>query len=133
MKLILLSGKQNSGKTKTLNMLYNEIINLGGIIIDKKEILRSKDDFKCTFSYNNIKIAIFTMGDVLKECIKAIIEYSNQDILVLAYSNIFTKINLDEMARRFDYHFVIKKTVSEKKDHFITNKNDCRKILSELN
>jgi len=133
MKIILLSGKPRKGKTTTLNMVYDFIMQNGGKIINKKEKLLPKNDFKCVILYNNMKIAIFSMGDILKECIKAIIEYSNQDVLVLAYSDVFTKLNLEKITENFSYHCVIKKTEGKGNEYSIANEKDCKRIISELN
>ena len=132
MRIILLSGKPKTGKTTTLNIVYDFIKQDGGKIINEKERLRSINDFKCVFLYNKKKVAIFNMGDFLKECIKALIEYSNQDVLVLAYSDIFIKLNLKEITKKFSYHCVIEKTVAEKNEHSIANDKDCKRIISEL-
>jgi predicted GTPase len=53
MKIILLSGKQNTGKSRTLNILFNKITNSGkdNIVAPRERIGRS--DFECVVKYNN--------------------------------------------------------------------------------
>jgi tRNA uridine 5-carbamoylmethylation protein Kti12 len=126
MKIILLSGKPRTGKSTTFNLLFNELTQNGAknIISDKKELGNSiNKDFKCVVSYKGKEIAIFSMGDIYSAFIKAIIEYSNRDVLVLAYSEKFAK-ELGEFIRGFSYHCVIRKTSS--------NENDCKSIIAEL-
>jgi tRNA uridine 5-carbamoylmethylation protein Kti12 len=136
MKVILLSGKIDTGKTTTLNLLYDEITDKGkkrGIIIKDKEKLLNKDDFKCVLAYKNKKVAIYTLGDFLRTCTDAIIEYANLDILILAYSDKFER-KMDDFVRKFDYHCVIDKhTSKDKRLHDKLNKKDCERIIEELN
>jgi len=129
MKIILLSGKPNTGKTTTLNLLYDKITQNGTKnIIAKKEEFKypAIKDFECIVSYNSKKTAIFSMGDVYGTFIEVIIKYANCDILVLAYSERFVK-KLDEVIKKYDYHCVIRKT-SSKKDEDV-----CEEIIAELN
>jgi len=125
MKIILLSGEPNKGKTSTLNLLYDKITQNGmeNIIVKRKQLGNQKNDFECVLTYKNKEIAIFSMGDYLNACIDAIIKYSNRDVLVLAYSEIFNK-KLDKIIGDFSYHCVIRKT---EPDEII-----CNKIISEL-
>ena len=123
MKIILLSGKTGSGKSITLDMLYKRIVKNNIIIIERTNLL-TKNDFECVILYNNKTVAIYSMGDYLKFCTNAIIKYSNQDILIMAYSEKFDA-ELDKVIEGFDYHCVIRKTKS--------NEDDIDKIISELN
>ena len=86
MKLILLQGLQNCGKTTALNQLRNWLISdLSGIELHFEEI-NKKGDFQSVIKCNNKQIAMFSMGDLKGECIKAIFKYLGVDILVLAES-----------------------------------------------
>ena len=57
-KIIALSGKAESGKTTTLNIL----INLLSIVSDSFEISREYDSM-ATFSFNDTRISVCTPGD----------------------------------------------------------------------
>jgi len=126
MKIILLSGEPNTGKTTTLNLLYDKITQNGvKNIIDEKEVLGNpvQNDFQCVLSFNNKKIAIYSMGDYYGAFIEPLIKYANCDVLVLAYNERFAK-KLDEIIEKCDYHCVIRKSSS--------NEDDREKIISEL-
>ena len=125
MKIILLTGKRNCGKTTTLDLLYKRITQNGtkNIIEKRKEFGYQEKDFKCVVSYADKEVAIYSMGDYINACVDAIIEYANRDILILAYSNIFQR-HLDKVIGKFNYHCVI-----EKKD---TDDNVCKRIMEEL-
>jgi tRNA uridine 5-carbamoylmethylation protein Kti12 len=126
MKIILLSGKPNTGKSTTLNLLYDKLTKNGVTnIITNKSILGNpvQKDFECVVTYNNKNIAIFSMGDYYGPFIDAIIKYSNCYALILAYNETFAK-KLDKIIGSYSHHCVIKKSSS--------NVNDCEKIIAEL-
>jgi tRNA uridine 5-carbamoylmethylation protein Kti12 len=126
MKIILLSGNPNSGKSTTLNLVFDTITANGtkNIIAGKTVIGNpNQKDFKCVVQYNNKEVGIFTMGDYYIEIIKAIIAYANMDVLILAYSAKF-KANLDTYIKSCACHCVIKKTTS--------NNADCNAILAQI-
>ena len=87
MKVIFLKGKHNCGKTTTLNMLYDALKEKAEVVEPRKE-LPGKGDFECVLKYNNIKIAIFSLGDYGFAPGAAIGYYTRAkcDILVVAYS-----------------------------------------------
>jgi broad-specificity NMP kinase len=122
----MLTGAPNTGKTTTLNRLYDTITDNGS-----KNVLACKsglgnpasNDFKYEVSYKGKRVAIYTMGDYYKAFIEAIIEFANCDVLVLAYNNNFAA-NLDKFIGRFQHHRVIQKTDSDE--------NDLAAILSEI-
>ena len=117
MKLILLVGKPQTGKTTVLNLLYNELAtNPDDIVAEKTQVGGRKDDFecvlKCTVSTRMLTVGIFTMGDYLRECIRAAHKYSQVvDVLVLAYSDKF-KSGYGKIAGPYPRHFVVNKTVN---------------------
>jgi hypothetical protein len=124
MKLILLSGKPQTQKTTTLNLLYDEIIKNGGnVLVPKKQVGGNKNDFTCVLKYKSKKIVIYTMGDYLWGCVETIIEYSNVDILIMAYSDKFS-YNLSSIVSKYNHHSIVHKT------NF--NIKDCGKIMNIL-
>ncbi|MDD2524072.1 MAG: zeta toxin family protein [Endomicrobiaceae bacterium] len=132
MQIILLSGKPHTGKTSTLNIVFDQLKpNTPKISLDG-------DDFKCVFQHTNKKgitknIAIYSIGDFIRNCIEAIIEYSglNVDILILAYSDKRKKLNLHHMINKFQQHTVVTKTVNTQ-DNSIANKQDATRIINLL-
>lgn len=85
----MLSGQSNSGKTTTLNLVYDQLLTVGATIVNPKSQLGGDpDDFECVLSYKAKKVAIFTMGDYSIEVIHAMSYYEGMgcDTLVIANS-----------------------------------------------
>lgn len=124
MKIILLVGKPNTGKTTTFNLLYDEMVGQNANILKKKSKLGGSDaDFECTLIYRNKEVALFSMGDYLNQCTEAIIKYSNKDVLILAYSDKFST-NLKNIIKRYSHHSIVRKTSN--------NANDVATIISKI-
>lgn len=90
MKVILLSGAPSSGKTTTLNKVYDELIELGAVPLrPKKQLGGNPNDFECVLTYMAKQIAIFTMGDFAIEVIHAMSFYEGMgcDVLIVANSD----------------------------------------------
>ncbi len=103
MKLILLSGPSKCGKTTTFNKLQEKLISeLGGTKLHYEQINNSKD-FQSVIKINDKQIAVFSMGDLKNECIKAILKYLGVDILILAYNNHFAVGLFEEVPLKLVY------------------------------
>ena len=90
MKIIMLKGKDNSGKTTTLNLVYDELVNNKNAKVCSYVKLGWKgDDFACTLAYKNLKVAIFSMGDYVEDIKRAIEHYrhTSADVLIIANRN----------------------------------------------
>lgn len=116
MKIILLSGKPNTGKTTTINLTYENLIRLGASIIKEKAPLgKNPMDFESVLSYRGKSIAFYSMGDFYRKCRGAINEYAKCDYLILAYSDKF-KWNLKDAIAKVPQNCVIAKTSNNTKD-----------------
>jgi len=95
MKIIALKGPGSSGKSTTLNLVYDELISLGAKVLIPKSALGNpkQRDFECILEYASKKIAFYTMGDFSSKTIEAIDKYSNSlcDVLILATNDKFVK------------------------------------------
>lgn len=90
MKVIMLMGTPESGKTTTLNMVYDELAKSGATVISNKSQLgKDPQDFKCILQYQGKRVGIFTMGDYYEEIIYALgyFEGMGCDVLIIANSN----------------------------------------------
>jgi tRNA uridine 5-carbamoylmethylation protein Kti12 len=136
MRIILLSGKQNTGKTCTLEMLAEKLEKEKGATLipeaDAPEDIYAAD---YVFEYKSKKIAIKFDGDVYHWCIGVIVRYAVYDVLVLAYSDKFSW-SLAKLVE--DYapqcgHKVIRKEASDKKEAWERdNANVCNAIFDLL-
>lgn len=124
MKIILLYGLPNTGKTTTFNLLNDKLIELGAQKIDEKSPLgKNPKDFKTILKYQEKTIALFSMGDYYWQCRKAINDYAKCDYLILAYSDKF-KWNLKDAIARDSNNCVIAKTSN--------NIEDTKAIISAI-
>lgn len=95
MEVIMLKGPKNCGKTTTLNLVYDDLVNNhhAKIHTAKKQLGEDPNDFEAVLIYQKKKIAIFTMGDLAYEVIGAMgkYDYLAVDILVIACNDGFIK------------------------------------------
>jgi hypothetical protein len=131
MKVIMLLGDTNKGKTTTLNMLYDsEYLAEKNIIEPKKQIRPRPDDFECIIEYKKKHIAFYTMGDILKWLTDAYARYNTKcNYLICACNTRFKNTN---KKIRYYPHIIIDKTVAESPDLNIANNADIEKIISEI-
>lgn len=90
MKIIMLKGPDNSGKTTTLNLVYNELVNnRKAKVCSYVKVGWKGDDFACTLDYKNSKVAIYSMGDYSIDIKRAIEYYTHKsaDVLIIANRN----------------------------------------------
>lgn len=88
MKVVFLHGEHNSGKTTTINRLYERLLSEGAKEIEPKKNLPGRDDFECVVELNNRTIALFSLGDYMYAIGAAVGYYTraNCDVLVVANS-----------------------------------------------
>ena len=83
MKIIVLQGCKDTGKTTTLN----DVCSLLDNTFTPKIKVGRKKDFERIINYKNKKIAIYSMGDYLNYCVEYIaksIAAGNIDVLIFA-------------------------------------------------
>jgi len=115
MKIIMLAGESNSGKTQTLNGVYDCLVQSSEIVQKKTQLGGNENDFECVLKYQNMYIAIYTMGDYLNTCYEAIIKYADKDILLMAYNTQFAA-GLDKTVKKNKNHIVVNKTKNNHND-----------------
>lgn len=137
MKIIALNGADSCGKSTTLNLVYDELINnLGASVMVPKTVLGNPihKDFECTIIYKSMKIVFFTMGDASRESSEAIKKYQslNVDILIIAINNKF--VNPLKLIMNF-LHIIVPKTIAIPKNSTnidLANIGDCNIIISHI-
>lgn len=109
MKVVVLRGGSNSGKTTSLNMLYAELLNRGATPQTPQHALPGKNDFECIVEYKGKRVAISTIGDYIFALGLAMGYYSalEVDTLVIADSNKKYVKNPLFKSRQFDSNHII--------------------------
>ncbi|WP_278379559.1 hypothetical protein [Chryseobacterium arthrosphaerae] len=138
MKIIALKGKNKSGKTTTLNLVYDFLINIQGNKSTPKKILGNVEqkDFECIVTMiNQTTVGFYTMGDYSGMTLQAInaFQIHKVDILILATNSKFKKptIRINQFP---DSHIIIKSVAKLKSvsNSNTENQKDCDHILSLL-
>ena len=131
MKIFMLSGPGSSGKTTSLNMLYERILQLGGKSKNKQRLGGDEKDFSDIVIYNNLKIAFFTMGDYSMQLVDAMQNYADQsiDVLICACNDKFVKPYKE--IQRYPNSRVIQKSIAKtKEDEIIQNNKDLETLMN---
>lgn len=136
MRIIALKGEDDCGKSTTLNLVYDSLMNITGTTSTNKIIIGEPihRDFECTVTMTNQRtIGFYTMGDFARDTIKAIntFEARNVDILVLATNSKFTQPTI--RINKFPNSHIIMKSIPSVKSPTNTdaeNQKDCNHILS---
>lgn len=91
MKVVIIRGEQNVGKTTAMNLIYGRLISLGAKDFEPRvKVGGNPFDFKCVLNYTNprnkhIAIAFYSMGDYPYHIKNALKDYSERcDYLVIA-------------------------------------------------
>ena len=87
MKLIVLRGGPNEGKTTTLRLVYDILLFQGARIVVPRAPGRNTYDFKTVLEYEEKRIAIYSAGDLLYDVEEKIDEFDgkqNIDVLIIA-------------------------------------------------
>lgn len=131
MKIILLRGDGNRGKTTTFNMLYDVLAQKYSQSPAKPQLGGDPKDFECVFKVNGgKKIVLYSMGDIKYCCDEATEKYKSADVLVMAYNTRFKNFCMNG---NYSEMHIIAKTVAESNaeaDKNSANSSDCDKIIS---
>jgi hypothetical protein len=135
MKIIVITGAPNKGKTSVLHLVYEKLILAGNGLGTKIERLGADNqrDFFDIVVYKGKEIAIYTMGDYPKCVPEAIKKAKNAqcDMLICACNDAFTKVLVgndainDAIIEKFE-----KTLASSLFSVFEANLYDCYRILA---
>lgn len=131
MKVVILHGKHNSGKTTTFNHLYDRLLEDGATEIEPKKELPGKDDFECILKYKGKKIALFSLGDYMFAVGYAVGYYTRAecDVLVVAHS-MKTTIHENDLFQKRKYTYAI---INKELNGVCINEDEAiKKIIAEI-
>lgn len=138
MKIIALKGKDRCGKSTTLNMVYNCLMNNKGTTSTHKTILGNvvHKDFECIVTMiNQTTVGFHTMGDYSRLTLQAINAFLilKVDILILATNSKFKNPTI-RISQFPNSHIIAKSVASTKSvsNNNTENQKDCHHILSLL-
>jgi hypothetical protein len=132
----MLTGPASSGKTTTLNKVYDTLTASCGAVAGPKVSVQNtaknaaKNDIDVVLWYKHKYIAVYSHGDVQQDCVEAIVKHSDKDILILAYRDAFAHLpgNIDKYPHT---HTILEKTVAAPPlTEAAANTQDCNSIIA---
>ena len=126
----MLSGSKSCGKSSTLNVIHQLLLANDGVSTNKQPLGSNKKDFSDIVSYQNQKIAFFTMGDYSMHIISAMTNYGNRgiDVLICACNNKFVKPYKE--IEKYPHHLLTKTLASAAISQQAANTADADKIFT---
>lgn len=129
MKIIVVKGNQNTGKTTSIRLAYDIALYLGAAIITPRNIEdKPHNDFETVIFYNGKRIGFHSGGDLLKSFEEVIDDYKEKkcDTLVMASRN-FGQTKLDSIFSGHDVEYLYKTKADD-----IENINIARNIVANM-
>ena len=131
MRVIILHGAHNSGKTTTFNLLYDELLKKGAKPLTIRHELPARDDFECILEYKEKRVALFSLGDYMFAIGSAVGYYTKEecDILVVAHSLKNTiHENVLFKARKYPFEIIYKELDGKR----ISDEDAVEKIIEKI-
>lgn len=125
----------NTGKTSTLNLVYNMLVpNGGGTSTDRQPLGGDPNDFSDIVVRGNQRIAFYTMGDYSTHLANAIFRYDRQNcnVLICALSTNTDKIRANNALNQFNTRRINKTIASDRNNPTTENEADAQTIFSLL-
>ncbi len=120
MKIIVVKGNPNSGKTTSIRLVYDMLLYFGAEIEKPRSSGKTYTDFDTELLYKEKRIAISSAGDVLKNIHKTINRHKGCDILVTASRN-FKQSSLDSIFAQYDVKYIKKEKRGDEENIFTAN------------
>lgn len=137
MKIIMLYGPSSSGKTTTINMVYDAIISQSFVVHPKRQLGGNSADFEAVLDYTKEdttkRVAFFSMGDFAYEVVHAMSFYEGMgcEVLVCTCNDRFI-VPTNRLKNRYDNVYPpIPKTVN-RSDHKKANEQDANTIVQMI-
>lgn len=115
MKIIVIKGNPNSGKTTSIRLVYDILLYLGAEIDIARKYGKTHIDFDTELLYNGKRIAISSAGDLLKNIHKTVSDHDSCDILITASRN-FRWSSLDRIFSDYDVVYIKKEKRGDKEN-----------------
>lgn len=104
MRIIVVKGAPNTGKTTAIRLAYDIALYLGAaVIVSRNAKSKPHADFDTVLLYQGRRIGFHTAGDLRRTLTDIVSKHSNCDTLVMASRN-FDKTKLDSI---FSGHNVV--------------------------
>ena len=115
MKIIVVKGNPNSGKTTSIRLLYDLLLYKGAKIDKPRNSGKIYADFDTELLYNEKRVAINSAGDLLKNIHKTVSDHDGCDILITASRN-FRRSSLDRIFSGYDVVYIKKEKRGDKEN-----------------
>lgn len=115
MKIIVIKGNPNSGKTTSIRLVYDLLLYKGAKIDKPRNSGKTYADFDTELLYNGKRIAISSAGDLLKNIHKTVSDHDGCDILITASRN-FRRSSLDRIFSDYDVVYIKKEKRGDKEN-----------------
>ena len=133
MRIIVLQGMPNTGKTITLNIVYNLLLQSGGVSSNNQAIGNPlQNDFSDIVLRGNQRIAFYTMGDYSTYLANAIYNYERQncDLMICALSTDTPKVRANNALNQFNATRINKAIASHSSIELAINTADAQIIFN---
>jgi len=133
MRVIVLQGLPNTGKTRTLNLVYDMLVPNGvGVSTNRQPLGGDPRDFSDIVISGTQRIAFFTMGDYSTYLAKVIFDYDRQncDVLVCALSTNTGKVRANNALNQFNATRINKTVASNTNTETAVNTADAQIIFN---
>lgn len=132
MKLIVIDGKGNCGKTTTINYVYKKLIekeaeSFNGY--EKEKVGEGENDFKHVLYYQNMSIAFFSPGDSIEQIQEAVEFGKKFDILICA-CNSYKKREADKFLSHYNAKYFHKRWIYKNKTK--NYEEELEKLLAQI-
>jgi len=135
MRIIVLQGMPSTGKTRTLNLVSDLLLQSAGLSTNRQVIGNPvQNDFSDIIQWNNLRIAFFTMGDYSTYLANAIHDYNNQncDVMVCALSTNTAKVRANNALINFNATRINKTIAPNQNAEIAINTADAQTIFNLL-
>lgn len=138
MRIIVLQGMPNTGKTSTLWLVRDLLLNNSGSSIPNEFSIFGnnptpyKDDFKDIILFNSLTVAIYSTGDYSTLLANAIYDYNRKgcDVLICALSTNTAKVRANNALNQFNSTRINKTIAPIATAELATNTADAQTIFN---